>query len=265
MRSIKADLPRELEQIELHIFSDEHIGTRQCDIADVQKRIDYVAKTDNAYCILTGDIIDNATRDSVGDVYEGVSPMEQMKTAVRLFAPIKDKILGVTSGNHCDRSYKKDGVDLMYFFCAELGLHELYDQYGILLFARVGKELQGKRRESNGSGEIRKVCYTIYATHGSAGGRTAGGKANGLARLGGIVNADICVISHTHFPMCFKECTYEIDYRNSTTIRKETTFVNSGSALDWGGYSERYSMKPSSKAHPVMWLDGCKRDVRVTL
>ena len=265
MRSIKTELPREHESIELHTFSDLHIGAATCDYKAIQTRVEYIAQTANAYGILTGDVIDNATRDSVGDVYEGLSPMEQMKQAVKLFAPIKTKILGVTSGNHCDRSYKKEGVDLMYFLCAELGLHEIYDQYGILLFIRFGRELERKRKESNGSGEIRKLCYTIYATHGSAGGRTAGGKANGLSRLGGIVNANIAVISHTHFPMCFKEASFEIDYRNSTILRKETTFVNSGSHLDWGGYSERFSMKPSSKAHPVIWLDGCKHDIRVTL
>lgn len=265
MLSIKADLPREHEQIELHIFSDEHIGARKCDDVNLMHRIDQVKDTDNAYCILTGDIIDNATRDSVGDVYEGLSPMEQIKFATRLFAPIKDKILGVTSGNHEDRSYKKDGVDLMYFLCAELGLHEVYDQQGILLFIRMGQDMVGRRKESNGSGKIRKICYTLYATHGSAGGRTAGAKANGLSRLGQIVNADICVISHTHFPMCFKEASFEIDYYNSTARLKETLFVNSGTALGHGGYSERHTYKPPSKAHPIILLNGRKKEARATI
>ena len=264
MKPIKADLSRELSNIEIHIFSDEHIGTTYCDINNVQERIDYVAGKENAFAILTGDIVDNATRDSVGDVYDGLSPMEQMKKAVNLFKPIKHKILAITSGNHCDRSYKKDGVDLMYFLCAELGLQDLYHQYGVLLFIRFG-EIKNGKKESKGTGNYRKVCYTLYATHGSAGGRTAGGKANGLQRLGNLINSDVVIVSHTHFPMCFKEASFEIDYQNSTYRKKETTFVNSGSALDWGGYSERYSFKPSSKAHPVIILDGCRHNIEVTL
>ena len=62
--------------------------------------------------------------------------------------------------------------------------------------------------------------------------------------------------------MSFKEKSYEIDYHNSTIIEKETLYVNSGSALDYGGYSERYSLKPSSKAQPIIILDGTKKDAR---
>lgn len=264
MRAIKVELPRELASVELHVLSDLHIGAPTCDMKGIQAQADYIQHTENAYCILTGDIIDNATRASVGDVYEGLSPLEQMKTAAAIFNPIKDKILGVTSGNHCDRSYKTDGVDPMYFLCAELGIQEKYDQYGILLFIRFGRMHRGTR-ESKDKKTVRKMCYTVYATHGSGGGSTPGGKANRLRRLGELVNADVVIISHTHFPLCFKECTFEIDYPNSAVRTRETTYVNSGARLGWGGYSERMSLKPSSGAQPRIVLDGRVHRIDVTV
>ena len=107
MKVIKIDLPRELSSMELHVFADEHLGDEHCDVKRLIQRIEYVKNTPSAYCILNGDIVDNATRTSIGDVYaQEFNPMEQLKRAVELFEPIKDKILLVTHGNHENRTYK---------------------------------------------------------------------------------------------------------------------------------------------------------------
>lgn len=68
MKTIKADLPQTLETIEIHTFADEHIGDNHCDMSRLRERIDYVANTENAYCILNGDILDYASRSSIGDI-----------------------------------------------------------------------------------------------------------------------------------------------------------------------------------------------------
>ena len=94
MNVIKVDLPKSLDKIELHIFADEHIGDELCDIKRLKERIEYVKNTPNAYCVLNGDIIDNATKTSIGDTYgQEMNPMEQLKKAVELFEPINDKVL----------------------------------------------------------------------------------------------------------------------------------------------------------------------------
>ena len=85
MKVIRADLPRDIEVLELHIFADEHIGDEHSDIKRVLQRIEYVKNTPNAYCILNGDIIDNATKTSIGDTYTQVfNPMEQLEKAVEI-------------------------------------------------------------------------------------------------------------------------------------------------------------------------------------
>lgn len=265
MRYVKADLPRDINKLNIEIFSDLHIGDKNCNHKLIQERIKRVKEDKDTYCILLGDIIDNATTSSVGDTYEEtMSPMQQMKAAIGIFEPIKDKILGAVSGNHCARSYKTDGIDLMYFLMSELRIADKYDPIGALLFIRFGESARGQK-ESSGSGQLRKLCYTLYMTHGSSSGRTIGAKANGLQRMGQIVNADICCIGHTHLPMCFREKSYEIDYRNSRAIEKETIFVNASSTLEWGGYAERMSLKPSSLKSPIIQLDGTKKNIDVTM
>ena len=66
MKVIKIDLPSEIKELELHIFADEHIGDEHCDMKRLLERIEYVKNTENAYCIMNGDILDNATKTSIG-------------------------------------------------------------------------------------------------------------------------------------------------------------------------------------------------------
>ena len=97
MKIIKINLPAELEQLELHIFADEHIGDEHCDMKRLLERIEYVKNTPYAYCILNGDLLDNATKTSIGDSYaQAFNPMEQLEKAVELFGPIKDKVICIT-------------------------------------------------------------------------------------------------------------------------------------------------------------------------
>ena len=183
MKIIKTDLPRELESVELHVFADEHIGDPQSDIKRVIERIEYVKNTPNAYCILNGDIMDNATKTSIGDTYTQVfNPMEQLARAVELFSPIKDKILCITHGNHENRTYRNEGINLSRLIAEQLGLGDRYTPTSAVLFIRLGENTRGWK-ESNGSGQRRQICYTLYVLHGSGGGRKEGAKAIRLADM----------------------------------------------------------------------------------
>jgi predicted phosphodiesterase len=265
MKCIKIDLPRTIETLKIEIFSDMHLGSKKCDYKLIQSRVKSVLENENTYCIILGDILNNSTTNSVGDTYEEeLTPMEQIKQATVLFEPIKHKILGVVSGNHERRSYRSDGIDLLYFMCSELKIADKYNPVANLLFVRFGS-ISSNIKESNGSGKTRKVLYTIYMTHGSAGGKLIGGKANGLQRLGGIVNSDIIIVGHTHMPMTFRESTLDIDTRNSTVISREQVFVNASAALDYEEYAETFGFKPSSKKSPVIYLGGTKKEIDIKL
>lgn len=265
MKVIKVDLPRDLKSIEIHTFADEHIGDEHCDIARLKERIKYVAETPNAYCIFNGDIIDNATRTSIGDCYTAqFQPMEQLKYATELFMPVAAKTLFFTNGNHEARTYRKEGIDLSYLLAANLGVLDKYSPTSALVFLRFGEVSRGKK-ESNGSGNIRRVCYTIYALHGSGGGRKEGAKAIRLADMAAIVDADIFCHAHTHLPMIMKQAYHRIDMQNSTVAVVDKLFVNNAANLNYGGYGEAQEFKPASKDTPVIYLSGTKKEFTAML
>lgn len=259
MKTIKIDLPREFSSVEIHTFADEHIGDEHSDIKRVLSRIEYVKNTPNAYCILNGDLIDNATKTSIGDTYTQVfNPMEQLAKAVQIFEPIKDKILCITHGNHENRTYKKEGINLSCLMAKQLGLYDRYTPTSAALFIRVG-QVSNNKKETNGSGNIRKVCYTLYVLHGSGGGRKEGAKAIRLADMASIIDTDIYIHSHTHLPMVMKQAYHRIDERNSAVALVDKLFVNTAANLKYGGYGEAGEFKPASTDTPVIYLCGTKK------
>lgn len=253
MKTIKFNLPRDFEEVEIHVFADEHIGDKLCDLPRLKERIDYVANKENAYCILNGDILDFASRSSIGDIEtRNLSIMEQLDRAVELFKPIKDKILCITNGNHEARGYKKEGFDISEAIARELGLKKIYTRTSAFVFLRFGKHL-------------RKQMYTMYVNHGSGGGRKEGGKANRLADMASICDADIYIHSHTHLPMIMKQGFFRVDRCHMRVVNTTKLFVNTASNLNYGGYGEGQGYKPNSKDTPVIYLSGLKREMTAKL
>lgn len=253
MKAIKCDLPF-AEVIEIHTMSDLHIGDSMCDFKSVLERIEYIRKTPNAYCILDGDLMDTAITSSIGDTYgANLQPMEQLKQCAKIFEPIKDKILAVLPGNHENRTYKTDGIDMTEIMCNQLGIANRYSPTTALLFIRFGR--------SNSNRHHRPHLYTVYVTHGSGGGRREGGKVNRLADLASIVDADIYIHAHTHLPLVFKESFFRVSGSNSSVALVDKLFVNTAASLNYGGYGDRMGYKPASKQSPVIYLAGLKHDM----
>ena len=255
MKAIRCDLPF-AEKIEIHPMSDLHIGDQHCDYKSILERIEYIKNTPNAYCILDGDLMDTAIASSVGDTYSAAfQPMEQLQHCVALFEQIKDKILAVLPGNHENRVYRSDGIDITALMCSQLGIRDRYSPTTALVFVRFGKTKAKNRPQ----------LYTIYVTHGSGGGRKEGGKVNRLADLAAIVDADIYVTGHTHLPLVFKESYYRVSGSNSSVAMVDKLFINTAASLNYGGYGDAMGFKPASKKSPVIILDGTKREMEARL
>lgn len=251
MKPIRCDLPY-AETIEIHPMADLHIGDSNSDYKLIMERIDYIKNTPNAYCILGGDLMDTAIASSIGDTYgANLQPMEQLKQCVKIFEPIKDKILCVLPGNHENRVYKSDGLDITELMCAQLGIPKKYTPTTALLFIRFGENTKRHRPQ----------LYTAYVTHGSGGGRREGGKVNRLADLASIVDSDIYIHAHTHLPLVFKESFYRVSGSNSSVSLVDKLFVNTAASLDYGGYGDKQGYKPASKCSPVIYLHGLKHSM----
>lgn len=254
MKVIKADLPAEIEVLELHTFADEHIGDDCCDLERLKERINYVATTPNAYCILNGDILDYASRSSIGDIEtREFNIMGQLEKAVELFTPIKGKIICITPGNHENRGYRKEGFDISKMIAMQLGLADKYAPAAAMIFVRFGKDVSKKHGKPQ--------LYTIYVLHGSGGGRKEGAKAIRLADMASIVDADIYIHSHTHLPMVMKQGFFRVDLIHSLVVMVTKLFVNTAANLNYGGYGEAAEFKPSSKDTPIIYMRGSKKEM----
>lgn len=253
MKVIKCDLPTELKSIELHPLFDLHIGDSLSDGLLIQETIDHIKNTPNAYCILGGDLMDTAIATSVGDTYgANLQPMQQLEVCVKLFEPIKDKILCIVPGNHEHRIYRSDGMDITAIMAAQLGLQGKYSATSSFLFVRLGKD-QSERHHG------RKVSYSIYCYHGSGGGKKEGGKINRLADMAQICDADVYICGHTHLPAIFRTGFYRASYQNSSISYTDKLYINAAACLNYGGYGEAAGFKPSSKINPVIYLDGSQK------
>lgn len=259
IKPIVCSLSQDIMSVHIYPIADLHIGDQNRDIAEIQRVIDAIKADDNAFVILAGDLLNNAIKTSVSDIYsETMQPMEAMQTACLLLSTIKDKILCATTGNHEERSYRQDGVDLMMIVAQQLGFADRYRPDFCYLFLSFGAKAS---RRSEG----RRQSYTIYVNHGNGGGRKMGGKINRLADLGSICDADVYVVGHTHTPAVFKDRYMRAQPCSNSVELVERTFVNTTAYLNYGGYGARQAYQPNAIACPVITLDGSRRRIEVTI
>lgn len=258
MKVIIAELPRDIEVLELHTFADEHIGDNCCDLPRLKERIEYIANTPNAYCVLNGDILDYASRSSIGDIEtREFNIMGQLEKAVELFSPIKNKVIAIDSGNHENRGYRKEGFDISKMIAVQLGLADKYSPAATMIFLHFGTSA---KNQGMGRG-YRPQLYTVFMNHGSGGGRKEGAKAIRLADMASIIDADVYIHSHTHLPMVMKQGFFRANRRSSTVENVTKLFVNTAANLNYGGYGEAQEYKPNSKDTPVIYLRGSRKEM----
>lgn len=258
MKTIKVNLSQDIDRLELVVFADEHIGDHNCDLDRLRERIAYVRDTENAYCILNGDILDYASRSSIGDIEtRDFNIMEQLQKAVELFAPIKSKVLAITGGNHEARAYRKEGIDISKMIALQLELGDRYTMGSAAIFLSFGRQPKKKHEDP--------VRYVIFCNHGSGGGRKEGAKALRLADMASIIDADVYIHSHTHLPMIMKQGYFRVDTRAAYVEHVTKLFVNTSANLDYGGYGEIQEYKPTSKDTPTIFLSGSRREMTAKL
>jgi len=168
---------------------DLHYKTLGSDVKYFEGTIDYIKKTNTAI-ILMGDMLENATRYSIGaGVYEQyIPPMEQLYDVCEMLSPIKKQILAVICGNHEYRTFKESG-----FNPAQIMADKLSAPYcGFETFLRIW---------------AKKQKYIIYGTHGATGARFAWTKMKALDDLMRYINADVIMYGHTHDTLIKKTTT----------------------------------------------------------
>ena len=251
MHCVKADYPTEWPDCTIYPVADLHIGDPHADVGAVRALIKRIHDDPRGLVILNGDLLNTAVKSSVSDIYgETLHPMESITELVNLLRPIAGKIIGATIGNHEARIYRNDGIDIMRLACRELGIEDRYAAEGVLIFLRFGMRPSHARHADRNPRHL----FTIYATHGSGGGRKEGAKVIRLADMATIVDADIYLMSHVHTPMVLRESFYRTNEMKGSAKKVDKLFVSTAATLDYGGYGQTNQYKPSSCKNPLIRL-----------
>jgi hypothetical protein len=239
----------------IYPISDMHIGDDNFNVDKFLSYRKWILDNDNAFCFLNGDILNTATKNSKSDVYTSLSPQDELNKAIELLSPLanKGKILCSLSGNHEARIQRESGIDIAEILASRLGIYYAGDE--VLLKIKLGHK-----------DDMKPFVYTLYATHGSGGGRSTGAKANALHRLGDIVLADCYVMSHIHSLIAHQDVYAVPDIRTNKVNLVKRTFTSSGAYLQRGGYTVSHAYTHAKLGSPRIRLEGrTHKDIHVSL
>lgn len=257
MKVIKRDLGGNFKSIKLLALSDFHIGDQLCNLKLIKQVLQEVKESPNTFIILNGDLMNNATKSSVSDVYsEAMTPTEQILKLCEILDPIKERILVIHPGNHEFRTLKNDGVDIIRLVAKQLHIEDRFSDGWWYLYLTFGLNQEKKDRP---------MLYTITGIHGYGGGRKNGGKINNLVEMSDKVIADLYIMGHTHTPIMTRNTIYLPDYQHRTLVKKDKYFLMTNSFLEYGGYGETYGFTPGTTDHQEAILNGTKKEIKLIM
>lgn len=238
--------------------SDVHLGAAEHMEKEWAAFCESVLSRPNVYLILVGDLINNATRNSVSNVFEEtLRPREQKKMMTQMLMPLRDRILAGVSGNHERRSLKDADDDPSYDIMCKLDLENLYRENIAFIKIQMGKP------RANG---IDNPTYTIVATHGAGGGIYTGAAVNRNERFGYVIDGmDCLIVGHTHKPFITQPSKIKINPYNNTVSMRPFKVVSSTSWLKYGSYAARSMMLPTSHAVQTITFAGKHKEIVVTM
>lgn len=239
-------------------ISDVHLGASEHMQRKWELFCSEILKSPNTYITLGGDLINNATRSSVSNIFEEtMRPSEQKKLMAKMLEPLRDRILCAVSGNHERRSLKDADDEPTYDIMCKLDIEHLYRENMAFIKIQVGKE--------DGFGQ-KNPTYCLVVTHGNGGGIYTGASVNRNERFGYILDgADCLVVGHSHKPFVTQPSKIKIDLFNNKVSVKPFKVVSSSSWLEYGGYAAQKMLLPSSHVGQVITLCGNKKEITVTM
>lgn len=235
------------------VLGDMHIGDELCDIELIKDTIDYIKKTKDCYCILNGDLINNALKTSKSDSYkEQMTIEEEQDMLIELLMPIKDKILVIATGNHEYRTSLLAGINPLKAVALALGLKNKLVENSYLLNIEFGVAY-GVKNQTN--------KYVVFGMHGgSGGGRRAGATANALQDMALVrPDMDLYIHSHTHTVISYSDLIFLYDRKTKKTKEHQRTYYNANAFLKYGGYAEQKGYKPADRTPSVLVINALRK------
>lgn len=258
----------EFEKVYIYPLSDFHIGDPYFDEKKLRGYLKIIRDVPEAYCIFDGDLINCGLPDSVGaeDFYNQcpLTPQAQHEYLVELIKEydIVDKIIAVIGGsNHPARAMKKIGIDYDRQFAVDMGIPERYLTPSGVIFLGIGSRKVSSATHHKGT----SIWYTLFVTHGTSGGRKAGGTVNATRDIGAIFCVDCVVTAHRHLDAVTKDEVYHMDLHNKSVIKMKRMFVSAGTFLGYSKYAQSKTLQPNGTGTPRIRLSGLTKDIHVSV
>jgi len=212
------EVTTDLESIDLYGLGDIHLGDINCELDKFKQVLKDIEGNPRARVIIMGDLLNCATKSSVGKAVfdEYMKAEDQWALALKLLEPIKGKIVGMLIGNHEFR-LEKEGFNPIKTLC--LALKVPYLGYSTMLNVKVAG-----------------TTTTVYATHGH-GGASKNSVIGKLNKLSEIAVANVYMRGHSH-QLIYHRTMIRI-VKDGKLVDEERLVVDTGSFLKYDeGYAE---------------------------
>lgn len=232
---------------EVMFIGDVHAGSPQFDEQRFLNMLNY-CRIHNLYILLMGDLLEMATRDSVGaGIYEqeyiGQSQYEKMVEWLKPLAK-KKLILGLLNGNHEDRVYQRTGINVSKALARELDVPYLADACWNIF--KVGN-----------------ISYSIYSLHGRTGSKFDGTALLAIERISASFFADLVAMGHVH--KCVNSVVVMQRVQGGRVIEHKKTLLITGSYVKYdGGYAQVAGLNISKLGSPKVKFRSDRRDISVS-
>ena len=244
--------------IKIACISDVHYGALEHMEREWQSFIQTVLADPAMFLILNGDLINNNTRSSVGSPWDDVvRPSQQKREMVEALAPIRDRILCCTSGNHERRSMKDADDDPTYDIMTKLDLEDIYRPNAAFMKIQLGERSNAPNKGNQ--------TYTFAVTHGAGGGIYTGATVNRNERWGNVIDGlDCLVVGHTHKGTVSRPSKIVFDPFNNKVTLKEYVVISSVAWQNYGGYPMQKMLLPATTAKPqILHLSDKNKHIEV--
>lgn len=215
----------------LLFIGDIHLGNRYTNLSYLDRALRFADKHKrNCRLILMGDLLEAATKTSIGrGVFdENYCLQRQFEEAAKILDYFKDNIDFVIDGNHEERIMRDTSFEITQELCHRIGVAEAYSKFQGILNIRMHTGL----------------TYSVYAWHGSTTGTKESSAINALLGMRNKVTSHIYAMGHTHKLFHLSKKLY-LPNPGGELVTLDQHFINTGTALDMGGYAEQKGLEPT--------------------
>ncbi len=195
--------------VDIEPLSDIHVGARFHDKVKFKEVVERIKNQPNRYTFIMGDVFDCTDPDNKFFDMRTRDPelpelSDQMNYIVKMLLPIRNKILGVHTGNHDERQRLRHYDDLIGRLVAELnrdypdnsGIPRLQAPIRYLGYMAITR-LQFILKSETSKEHIMS-SFDVFTAHGGYSGKRVGGNLNSNQDLLASFSADIYLTGHTH-------------------------------------------------------------------